>query len=68
MKSAHLPPLDLNEDNKKYEAFNETKEIEFPNCKHKNTKIKNGVLSCVCGAAWSGRNLQKLQGLLNSNR
>lgn len=62
-----LPPLNFSEDVEKYEAFHETKEVAFPVCKHKDTKIKEGRLRCSCGCAWSAPidKLIELQNLLS---
>ncbi len=63
---ASLDPLNLEPEAKKYDAFSETKELEFKRCLHKNTKIINGELKCLdCRAAWSGPGLNKLQKLLS---
>lgn len=62
-----LPPLDFREDVNKYEAFSESKEVEFTKCPHKETKIVDGTLKCKCGAGWSDSvlNLLELQRLLS---
>lgn len=62
-----LPPLDFREDVNKYEAFSESKEVEFTKCPHKETKIVDGTLKCKCGCGWSGvtRDLLLLQKLLS---
>lgn len=58
-----LPPLDLEDEVEKFEAFSETTDVKFKRCKHTNAKIIDGELRCPCGAAWVG-NLEKLQRLL----
>ncbi len=56
---SNLPPLDLEEE-KKFEAFGEKKEIKFEKCSHKNVKFQDGMLICPCGASWSGPRLNEL--------
>lgn len=64
--ASKLPPLNFKDEVNKYEAFQETKEVEFVACPHKETKIVNGTLKCKCGAGWSSSidNLLHLQKLL----
>lgn len=49
-----LPPLDFREEIRDFKAKEEVKKIEFPHCSHKDITIKDGRLSCSCGAAWRG--------------
>ena len=52
-----LPPLNVKEDVEKFDAFSETKEINFIKCEHKQVKFENGRLKCVCGSGWEGERL-----------
>lgn len=60
-----LPPLDLKEDNEKYEAFNEKVEIKFNKCKHDPHIVSGNELKCnKCGAGWTGDHISTLYKLL----
>jgi len=63
-----LPPIDFKEDIAVFEAHHEEKEAVFLACFHRDTTIKDGRLSCKCGASWKDiiPNLIKLQQLLKS--
>ena len=68
-----LPPIwnseSLKEDNEKYEAYHESRDIDFPECPHRRVKFNKGrsELRCPCGAAWSGPRLNELYELLTDN-
>lgn len=59
-----LPPLNVKEDVEKFDAFSETKEINFTKCDHKQVKFEQGRLRCVCGSSWEGERLNELFELL----
>lgn len=62
---ANLPPIDLSEEVKKFDAFEEKKEVQFQGCKHKQTLLENQQLKCQsCPAVWTGTRLHELQKLL----
>lgn len=61
-----LPPLPSKLD-QEYEAVKETVELNFRKCTHKDAKIIDNELKCVCGAAWSGANLDHLQRLFKDH-
>lgn len=66
--SNKLPPLDLKEDNEKYQAFNEKTEIKFNKCKHDPQLISGNEIKCKkCGNGWTGDNILKLFSLLQSS-
>lgn len=48
-----LPPLDFSKEVEEYKAFEEKKEVNFPACKHRDTKIVDGWLRCKCGNSWT---------------
>lgn len=64
----NLPPIwdneNLKEDVDRFEALQETKEIKFKKCKHKNIRYCDGGIRCTCGAGWFGSNVDKLWKLL----
>lgn len=62
MNSANLPPIDIKEDIKKYEAHSETTELSFKGCTHKQAQYnrEKGEIRCICGSAWSGERLHEL--------
>jgi hypothetical protein len=68
MSSKKLPPIDLKEDNEKFEAHHESKEITFGRCTHKNAHFQNGMLVCPCGSAWSGNRLDELFDLFTKKK
>ena len=68
MNSKKLPPLDLTEDNDKFEARHESKEINFGKCDHHQVHFQNGMLVCPCGSAWSGPRLQELFDLFTKKK
>ena len=49
-----LPPLNFDKEKEDYEAFEDKREVNFPVCKHKDTKIVDGWLKCKCGSGWTG--------------
>lgn len=50
---SNLKPIDFKEDVENYDAFHETKQIEFSQCNHRDSWIENGEVKCKCGAHWS---------------
>lgn len=56
-----LPRLDLKEDIEKYDALAERKEVTFNKCPHKQTKLTDNGLRCLCGASWYGPRQQMEQ-------
>lgn len=68
MSDAKLPPLDLEEDNKKYEAYHESTEIKFNKCKHDPEIVSGTELRCKkCGSGWMGNNILQLYTLLTTS-
>lgn len=58
---------EIKEDNDKYEAHKESKELSTKRCDHKGkVKIENGMLRCQCGSAWSGPEIETLYKLFNA--
>ena len=47
-----------------FDGEKETKElprdVDLPKCKHKNIIMKNNEIRCKCGAAWAGKEIDKL--------
>jgi hypothetical protein len=63
--SYKLEPLDFTEEIEEFDAFNESKKIEFKKCSHRWAKIENGVLRCDCGSSWEGAGIQQLEKILH---
>lgn len=63
---ANLPPINHKDDIERYEAFFESKTIEFPHCLHKDIQfVKDGhELRCKCGVAFTGERLHELYNVL----
>lgn len=61
MASPKLPRLDFTQEVEEFDAFAEIKDITFPQCPHKQTKLFSGKLRCSCGASWYGNNGQLLE-------
>lgn len=51
---------DIDKESKNFKAHAEKTQTEFKKCKHKDAKVINNELRCVCGASWSGPNLEML--------
>jgi hypothetical protein len=60
--------IDFTEEKKKYEAFEESIELSFKKCKHKNVTYVAGELRCTCGASWSGPQLDELYKLFTKQK
>ena len=67
MKS--LDPIDLKEDQEKYEAKSFSTKLEFRNCKHPELFFNENrtELRCTkCSVSWSGSRMSELARLLNA--
>jgi hypothetical protein len=57
-----LPPIDHKEDVEEYQAFHESKPVEFKGCSHSQIEFSKDKheLRCKCGAAYTGERLGEL--------
>lgn len=60
-RPSKLPPIDFSKDKADFEAYEESREVVFPKCPHKHTRIENGKLVCQCGNAWQGNTATLIQ-------
>jgi len=55
------------EEKKKYDAFEETIEINMKKCNHSKVVFVGGELRCPCGSAWQGTRLAELYKYFTKN-
>jgi hypothetical protein len=56
---------DIKEEHEKYNTHVEIKDIDIQRCNHKGkVRYEGGMVKCICGAAWSGPQIDTLIELL----
>ena len=57
---------EIKEEHQKFDTHQDAAEINNDHCNHKGkVKMDKGMLKCICGAGWSGPNLDLLLKHLN---